>query len=223
MATLTMTQPRIPNANNQEQNTAMPAATHVQPQGFNQVQPQNTTQPGGFPAPPRGFPGTFAGGPKPVAPELQDPTREASPFMQQFGEQLKILDPEQREMFVQNALQGVQSRLARYNYRLSRGRQLDPNQQQEYDSLLQSLGDIQDYSYSLQAIPSQDDPTKVQGFQFPGYGNMTTENIPLETPVDQFAQPDLLVSQSGVPEISPGQITQEQYYKLGGLTPLARR
>ena len=215
MATLTMTQPRIPNANNQEQNTAMPITEPLQPQSFDHKQQDSYMS--------NGFPGTFANGPKPVAPELQDPTREASPFMQQFGEQLKILDPEQREMFVQNALQGVQGRLARYNYRLSRGRQLDPNQQQEYDSLLQSLGDIQDYSYSLQAIPSRGDPTKVQGFQFPGYGNMTTENIPLETPVDQFAQPDLLVSQSGVPEISPGQITQEQYYKLGGLTPLARR
>lgn len=79
--------------------------------------------------------------------------REQSPFMQQFEQQIKILDPEQRESFIGTAMQGIQDRLARYNFTLSRGRTLDVNQQAEYDALLASLFDIQDYMYKLQAIP----------------------------------------------------------------------
>lgn len=79
--------------------------------------------------------------------------REQSPFMQQFEQQIKILDPERRESFIETALQGIQDRLARYNFTISRGRTLDANQQAEYDALLASLGDIQDYLYKLHAIP----------------------------------------------------------------------
>jgi hypothetical protein len=107
-------------------------------------QPQATQQ---FQNPP----GTFAG--KVVAPAPQSlprpqmPESGFSPFIQNLHEQIKVLNPEEQQSFLQSTIQDISSRLARYNYRLSRGRSLEPNQQAEYESLKRSLREIQEYQY----------------------------------------------------------------------------
>lgn len=100
--------------------------------------------------------------------------RERSPFMQQFEQQIKILDPEQREAFIGMAMQGIQDRLARYNFTISRGRNLNADQQAEYDALLSSLGDIQDYMYKLQAIPGA---AGSMDFQHPSFTSNAENNF----------------------------------------------
>lgn len=128
----------------------------------------------------------FFASPIPVKP------REQSPFMQQFEQQIKILDPERRESFIETAMQGIQDRLARYNFTISRGRTLDANQQAEYDALLASLFDIQDYMYKLHAIPGA---AGSMDFQHPSFVSNVGNNF-LKPPVRVESS---LVAQAGRP------------------------
>ena len=136
-----------------------------------------------------------------IASSIPVKPREQSPFMQQFEQQIKILDPERRESFIETAMQGIQDRLARYNFAISRGRTLDANQQAEYDALLASLGDIQDYMYKLQAIPGA---AGSMDFQHPSFvsnvgNNFVKPGVPVESSV-QGGTPNL-VAQAGRPGV----------------------
>ena len=188
MATLTMTQPRSgmggykpsPGQQIPLQDPNVLRGLNINPDEFSSMSPNSRMEMANRPS----VRGQISEGFRPQQSPAQNqgsfvrpeaPAREASPFMQQFEEQIKILDPEQRDAFVQTASQNISDRLARYNYRLSRGRELNGNQQAEYDALLASLGDIQDYQYSLKAIP--EGLHGFSGFEHPSYNSMANSNV----------------------------------------------
>ena len=74
------------------------------------------------------------------------PGYQPSQFMQGVFTTTENLEPEQRGAYVQSMMARLQDRLDRYNYRLSRGRELSSDQQTEYDSLMQSLNDLGQFS-----------------------------------------------------------------------------
>jgi hypothetical protein len=93
--------------------------------------------------------------------KVDAPEAPAQPtqFMQDFYTQMQALGEGEQGVFVSNIMQSLSDRLAKYNYRMARGGELSPEQQQEYQALVKSLEEVQDYAHqrpeSIETLPDR--------------------------------------------------------------------
>lgn len=74
---------------------------------------------------------------------------KSSGFLTTLRQSIQDIDPEKRENYLNGILNEIKSKMANYDFRLSRGIPLTSEQQQEYNSLASSLKETQSYMNSI--------------------------------------------------------------------------